>query len=577
MAHRLCAAWRVGVAIAALGTWSLAALAGADVNVSINANVSAASPISPYVYGINSLSSSVSSQMGNHVGLDRMGGNRWTAYNWENNASNAGSDWGPYSNDGYLSQSNVPGQAVRDGITRDQGLGTGTIVTVPIVDYVAADKSGLVSQSQFAITPGLTTYARFNVNLARSDTPSGPVNTSDKYVYQDQFVHWVESTFPETTRPFPIFYCLDNEPGLWPYTHPEVHQAAPKYAEMLSRTIDFASMIKDQAPDALVFGPVTYGWNEMIDLQGASDANNRDYFNFYLDSMKAAETTEGHRLLDVLDIHWYPEAQDQAGSRVIDLNGPSLTASQIQAVVQAPRTYWDPSYIEKSWIGQYYAGYQGIPGIQLIPRLRTQIASHYPGTKIAITEHYPGGGRHIAGGIAQADSLGIWGREGVFAATFWDYTGNSPFILGGYQCYLNYDSAGSMVGDLALPTVDSDTTQTSAYAMRSSTDPSKLWIVAINKTAAAITAHVTIANGASYNSYKVYRLTSSAQTPQYASTNPMSGSVINYSMPAYSVSTLELSAPASPTYSLSITDGSVTEGNAGTKNETFTVTLTPTP
>ena len=224
-----------------------------------------------------------------------------------------------------------------------------------------------------------------------------------------------------------------------------------------------------------------------------------------------------------------------------------------------------------------YKHRQKLKTIQLIPRLKAQIAAHYPGTKIAITEHYPGGGRHIAGGIAQADLLGIWGREGVFAATFWDFSGNTQFIRGGYQSYLNYDNDGSRVGDLALPTVDSDTTQTSTYAMRSTTDSSKLWIVAINKTSAAITAHITIASGAGYDSYKVYQLTSSAQTPQYASTNSISGSAFDYPMPAYSVSTLELSAPASPTYSLSITNGSVTEGNAGTKNETFTVTLTPTP
>ena len=34
--------------------------------------------------------------------LARVGGNRWTAYNWENNASNAGSDWF-FQNDGLTS------------------------------------------------------------------------------------------------------------------------------------------------------------------------------------------------------------------------------------------------------------------------------------------------------------------------------------------------------------------------------------------------------------------------------------------------------------------------------------------
>ena len=45
--------------------------------------------ISPYIYGVNSGVdlSTVSAKS------FRLGGNRMTAYNWENNMSNAGSDW----------------------------------------------------------------------------------------------------------------------------------------------------------------------------------------------------------------------------------------------------------------------------------------------------------------------------------------------------------------------------------------------------------------------------------------------------------------------------------------------------
>ena len=47
-------------------------------------------PISPYVYGMNQMDFG-----GRHrsLRLGRLGGNRWTAYNWETNASNAGADY----------------------------------------------------------------------------------------------------------------------------------------------------------------------------------------------------------------------------------------------------------------------------------------------------------------------------------------------------------------------------------------------------------------------------------------------------------------------------------------------------
>lgn len=88
------------------------------------------------------------------------------------------------------------------------------LVTIPILDYVAADKDGTVPETQIPSGPGLTSYSRWNVNLPRKGSALAyPPNLSDKYVYQDELVHWIENTaFPMETRSQPIFYALDNEP-----------------------------------------------------------------------------------------------------------------------------------------------------------------------------------------------------------------------------------------------------------------------------------------------------------------------------------------------------------------------------
>jgi len=64
-------------------------------------------PISKFVYGVNQ------SLDGNYANatFTRLGGNRWTAYNWENNASNAVSDW-YFQNDASLGGGDTPGGAV---------------------------------------------------------------------------------------------------------------------------------------------------------------------------------------------------------------------------------------------------------------------------------------------------------------------------------------------------------------------------------------------------------------------------------------------------------------------------------
>ena len=109
-----------------------------DVTVTINP--AATHPISPYIYGINSGIIGVPP----NLTFDRTGGNRWTAYNWETNASNAGSDY-LYENDDYLSSSTVPAEAVRSIISGDQASGMASLVTFQMQGLVAGDENGPVS------------------------------------------------------------------------------------------------------------------------------------------------------------------------------------------------------------------------------------------------------------------------------------------------------------------------------------------------------------------------------------------------------------------------------------------------
>ena len=57
--------------------------------------------------------------------------------------------------------------------------------------------------------------------------------------------------------------------------------------------------------------------------------------------------------------------------------------------------------------------------LMLIPRMKGWVASYYPGTKIGITEYNWGAEGYINGATAQADILGIFGREGLDLATRW--------------------------------------------------------------------------------------------------------------------------------------------------------------
>ena len=511
-----------------VGTTTTPKPAPGSVTVSIDAT-SPRSPISPYIYGSNTIVQSNGKDREPGLQLYRQGGNRLTTYNWENNASNAGADWGPNESDGYMSSSETPGLAATQAVDQAHSRGAAELLTIPIVDFVAADKNGIVTDKA---TDASTRWVRNEAT--KPSTLSLTPDTSDRIVYQAEFVHFIDQKYlADQTAGKKIFYSLDNEPALWPTTHPLLHPQATTYAEMADRTTRFATMIKQEAPTSLVFGAVAYGFSEFVNLQSAPDANGRNYFDFFLTAAKQAEAAAGHRVVDVLDLHWYPEATG-GGVRIANSNSAKPSQTEIDARVQAPRSLWDPSYKENSWITSYLNG-----PIQLIPSVKKQIASNYPGTKLSFSEYFYGGGAHISGGIAQADVLGIFGREGVFAATLWPIgIDSTSFIYGGFDMFLNYDGTGSHVGDLSLTATTSDNTKTSVYAMGSSTGPA-LTIVAINKTTSPLPLYTTIAHG-SYSSAVAYQLTSASSVPVKAPKPILQGNILQATLPPLSVTTFVL-------------------------------------
>jgi hypothetical protein len=498
-------------------------------------------PISRFIYGMNG--ADFSGARPRNLTLSRSGGNRMTAYNWENNASNAGEDWFN-QNDGFISSSNTPGVGVTPGITQAHGANASIIVTVPMIGYVAADKNGGGDVNQ---TPNyLATRFKQSVPKKGSAFTLAP-DTSDGFVYQDEWVNFLDQTYPtaKTDANRTIFYSLDNEPDLWASTHPRLRGAATgsqgtgvTYADLVARTRDYADAIKDVVPQAIVFGPVNYGWQGMVDLQSASDAAGRDFLEYYLEQMALAETSYGKRLVDVLDIHWYPEcgANNASGSwtRITSDNADPLVVAER---LNAPRSLWDPTYTEASWVTQWST----LGPIELLPRMKQKIASKYPNTRIAVTEYNYGGANHISGGIAQADVLGIFGRDGVYAATLWKLSANNDYIHGGFEMFRNFDGANGSFGDTSIRAQNSDTANTSVYASVDAANPNRMVIVCINRTASSRTAGIQVSHTVKFNKASVHTLTSASSQPQaQAQINLSLTNALQYAMPAYSVTTLVL-------------------------------------
>jgi hypothetical protein len=538
MHMRLGKMFRTGVRRAAYAGAVLLAAGTAHaetVTFSIDATANV-KPISRYIYGINE---TLGGTAWPNLTLRRAGGNRWTAYNWVNNASNAGSDY-IFQNDNYLGGGNIPGGAVIPAITNASAQKAALLLTIPIQGYVAADKKGDgdVHDSGANYLKTRFRQERAVKGAAFTVTPS----QTTPLVYQDEYVNWVKTKYPYSqTDPLrPIWFSLDNEPDLWAETHQEVHPAPPRYSELVTKGTNYAKAAKAVAPNSLVFGPVSYGWYGYTRLQGAPDANDRDFLLYYLQQMKAQSTAAGKRLLDVLDLHWYPEVRVGDYHDGTPTTGAGTSPAVIAARVQSPRSLWDPSYQENSWI--VHDDIQ--QPIQLIPRMLNKIALGYAGTKLAFTEYNYGAGAHISGAIAQADVLGIFGKYGVFAAAqFPLLDGPETFVRGAFKMYRDFNGANGSFGDRSVKATTSSIVDTSVYASLDSTNPKRMVVVAINKTSQAITGAFTLSH-AMMTTMNAYKLTSASANPlANGGTAIAVDGTFNYTLPAYSVNTLLLRAP----------------------------------
>jgi mannan endo-1,4-beta-mannosidase len=442
-----------------------------DIQITVGDSLA---PISPYIYGSNQVLSGDE----NWAAL-RQGGNRMTGYNWENNASNAGSDW-QHSSDNYLTwasgitNENEPAIVTSTFQNKAIDLGTYSLITLQMAGYVAKDKRGTVTEAQTAPSSRWD-EVKFEKGIALSLTP----DLTDNYVYMDEYINLLVDNFGLSNSMSGInAYALDNEPALWPSTHPRIHPNQTTCKEVVQKGIELSKIVNKLDPTAEIFGPALYGFAAYTNFQSATDWNTVSmgkgyawFIDYYLDEMKKAEVSNGKRLLDVLDVHWYPEAQGD--HRITE--STATTEKDIFARMQAPRTLWDSKYVENSWIGQW-----GKDHLPLIPKLKASINKYYPGTKLAFTEIYYGGGNHISGCIATADMLGVMAKYGVHSSFLWPLTSQESYTSSAYKIYRNYDGLKSTFGDFYVSSRTSDSVNTSIYSsIKSGTD--ELHLVAINK------------------------------------------------------------------------------------------------
>jgi hypothetical protein len=466
---------------------------GTNATVAITVDASAnRHSISPLIYGV-AFASSASDLQDLNAPLHRSGGNAETRYNWQINATSHAADWYFES----IADDNVVGGDGDDFIQESKSGGAQAMLTIPIIGWVAklgpgrsilasysTNKYGMqtgsdpyLSSAGNGIGTNVTTHTSWIIN---TNKPTDANMTADTN-FQAGWVQHLTNQWGTATNGGLRYYIMDNEWSLWNSTHRDVHPVGATMNEVFTNFCNYAAMVKGIDPNALVAGPEEWGWPGYLysgyDQQWSGAHNDfnpadypdrqahdgQDFGPWFLSQVQQRSQTTGTRLLDIFTLHCYP----QEGS----VSGDAVDSATELLRNQSTRVFWDPNYVDPSWINNI---------IMLIPRMKNWVTNYYPGTKIGITEYNWGAEPSINGATAQADILGIFGRENLDLATRWTMPDASTPTYKAIKMYRNYDGNKSTFGDTSIQTTVPNPDNLSAFSAVRTSDGA-LTLMVINK------------------------------------------------------------------------------------------------
>ncbi len=529
---------------------------GAGPALSVNAGAGRHA-IREGIYGMNFADEPLAADL--RLPVRRWGGNSTTRYNWQTSMINVGSDW-YFENlpEGSVNVASLPnGSASDQFVEQDRRTGTKSLITVPLVGWTPKgtnprahpyDCAFKVSkygpqQSTDYWDPDCGNGVRTN------NTPilgTDPTDTSMQ-IGPDFVTAWINhlaGKYGTAANGGVAYYNLDNEPMLWNSTHRDVHPQPTTYDELRDRTYQYGAAIKSADSSAKTLGPVLWGWCAYLYSAQDGCEIGADYLThgstpfvaWYLQQMQAYEQQHGTRILDYLDLHYYPAAQGVSLS-------PAGSAATQALRLRATRSLWDPSYVDESWISDTEPG--GV-AVRVIPRMRDWVSANYPGTKLSITEYNWGALDHINGALAQADVLGIFGREGLDLATLWGPPSATQPGAFAFRMYRNYDGEGHGFGDVSVQATSEDQDTLAVYAGQRSVD-NALTVIVINKTANSLTSNINLAGFTPTSTATVFRYgADDLSAIEHLADQPVNGGGFSATFAANSITLLVMMPGSTP-------------------------------
>ncbi len=511
-----------------------------------------ATPISPLIYGIAydpRLDAKDRHQWLVGATARRWGGNPASRYNWQlGNAWNTANDW-------FFENVNFTGNPTFSWTTfldDQRAHHVATALTVPMLGWVAKDATSYA----FPVATGYAAKAGqqqaqdpFKPDAGNGKgldgkpiAPPPPTQTSVASTPESigKWVRAIRARDAKLGARSVDVYVLDNEPMLWNSTHRDVHPEPVGYDELLAKTLAYGEAVRAEDADGMIAGPALWGWPaygySAIDAQlGFSSAPDRKAHGdvpllaWWLREVRAHEQKTGHRLVDLVDVHFYPQVERVGGA------DGGTDAKAAGARLRSTRALWDPSYLDESWIADR---------IELIPRLKRWIAENAPGIGIQIGEWNFGAETHASGGLAVAEALGRFGQQGITSAFYWTYPPEGSAAFWAFRAFRDFDGAGGRFLDWSLPAKGDE--GTSVFVSRDAAGTHLVAIVLNLRSAQPIVPKLTLGNAPKIKSVRLLRYAGGSAGFVLAKASAKDSVITSDALPGYSIAVFDVQLEVKP-------------------------------
>jgi hypothetical protein len=349
-----------------------------DINITVNATVDKKA-VSPYIYGRNNTFDQPA-QFYKDAGLhfSRMnGGNNATKYNWRKKITSH-PDWynNVYANDWD--------ESAKDISTTFPDMQQ--MYAFQLIGRVASSTSYNFNdwgynQSQYWFGVGQNLAGGGVPNTTDTANPNKALKEGDSNLYTqvwpaDSTVeilnHWFGAKDLKLNNNQFVYWNMDNEPDCWNGTHDDVMKTLISSSAFMDNFIMVAKKARALFPGIKICGPVTtsewqwYKWgNDNININGKYYC----WLEYFIKRCADEEKASGIRVLDVVDLHNYPWAQNgdvdalQLHRMYYDTNYAYPGANGLFTINGGWDTSLNKEYIFKrinDWLTQYFGPDNGI-------------------------------------------------------------------------------------------------------------------------------------------------------------------------------------------------------------------------